>query len=128
MIYAVVGSIIIAVVGFWGLRLIDKLLPGVFVGKDRRPHGEPIMLVSAFLFDYFVGKNGFTMWMGWWFFLYVLLSFPWHIYGNILIHLRGDEYCKKHYQDLIEWRHSHRTFVYLIYYALFLYFWWKWII
>lgn len=127
MIYAIGGSILVVVVGFYILRLLGKLLPGIFVGENGRPYGEPIMIVCAFLFDYFVGRSGFTMWMGWWFFLYVLLSVPWHIYGNILVQLHGEEYCKEHYPNLIEWRHSHRTFVYFIYYAIFLYFWWRWI-
>ncbi|MEK7560622.1 MAG: hypothetical protein AAB539_01550 [Patescibacteria group bacterium] len=127
MVHAVVGSILVAVVGFWVLPLFNKLLPGVFVGKDGRSYDEPIMIGAAFIFDHFVGRNGFTMWMGWWFFLYVLLSVPRHIYEDILVELNGEEYCEEHHPNLIEWRHSHRTFVYFIYYALFLYFWWKWI-
>lgn len=126
--YAFYLIIAVAVAGYPILRLCNKILPGVFAGEDGRPYGEPIMVAAAFVFDLFIGRSNFTIWLGWYLFLYVILSLPWHIYGNILIHLHGTKYCEEHYPDISEWRSSHRTFIYFIYYSLLFYFWWKWII
>lgn len=98
-----------------------------FQAKDKRPRAEPILIVAAFILDYFVGKNFFTLWLGWWLFLNVIVCFPAHIYSYMLLHTLGPKEFSERYKCADEWILSHRTFVFSLYYSLFLYFWWKWL-
>lgn len=88
---------------------------------------EPIIVIVAFISDYFFGKNAFTNWFGWWLFLSVVICMPAHIYSYILKHTLGKDKFAEQYSNPNEWLVTHKTFLYAIYYTFFLYFWWKWL-
>ncbi len=79
-----------------------------------------LLAVIAVVLDYFFGKNAFTSWFGWYLFLSVVICMPAHMYSYILQLTLGSEEFAKKYPNPEEYLASHKTFLFAIFYSLFL--------
>lgn len=93
--------------------------------KDGRLYGEPLLVLVAVLLNWLIGENAFTLWFGWWLFVFVLVGVVPIMYGALLNITYGRKYCKEKYPEVVERLESHRTFVLSLCYSFFLYYWYQ---
>lgn len=99
----------------------------IFISDDGRLFAEPLLVIAAILLDTFFGKTKFTTFFGWWLFMVAATNIPGRAYVASLMHLRKISVYSDVYPRMVDSVRSHKTFMLLTCYAVFLHYWWQWL-